>query len=259
MPDENAEIGSSIERELEYCARCEKDHGTVVFRPFSNPIETGLYTHFWNCPNTREPVLLRCVDKDEMCEWNFEVTVDGTDFYTSSCNYDGQADKGCLEEWPFCVGCGRPITVPKSEWQEFQFEHGKGDLLKHPSLDAFGYVIRPDRTNGEYYLVYTPVGNVRDEWDRTVHYVDGDYENLGSFAPNEKFFDEFEEECNGSLMYGPGGRIYFDPMCRQSNIEPMRTVELFLDDGSRYRAAGARATGIVLSVSELEPIFCEEE
>jgi hypothetical protein len=84
-------------------------------------------------------------------------------------------------------------------------------------------------------------------------------EKVGHFQPTDEFFERVPEECNGSLVIDDDAGVLFDTMCRKHDFPYDCRQAVIGPEGDRYSVAGAKATGIVLSVSDLESVFCEEE
>lgn len=48
------------------CARCGRDHSHVLFRLFQRPATP--FSHWGECPTTREPILLKITPAKELCK-----------------------------------------------------------------------------------------------------------------------------------------------------------------------------------------------
>lgn len=60
LPDLDALFGNpdALTLTVSDCPRCEGDHGSLSFQPFTASDE---YTHWAACPKTGEPILVTCL------------------------------------------------------------------------------------------------------------------------------------------------------------------------------------------------------
>ena len=166
-------------------------------------------------------------DDDGVCEWTENENGD----WETGCDFVLPGDTHFAREpnENYCQSCGGEIEIVE-EGERFQV----GDLIKWRG--KYRIIIDTDTEYGEYE-------------------VEGD--KVGHFQPTDDFFERVPEECNGSLVIA-NDQVMFDPVCR-TEYRLGSSYEFYTENGDSFRSMGAKATGIILSVSELEPIFCEEE
>jgi hypothetical protein len=205
---------------------------------------------------------LELADDGGVCEWTKNEDGDwetGCDFVLAGdAHYPREPNEN------YCQNCGGEVEIV----EEGEPEYEVGDLVRYKGRDPLdNYIITGQHEAGcddcgcydsKHFSVLCSTG--------ASGYIPVDkqdnFEQLGAFQPTPEFFERLSQWVRGELMIKRNAGRKEVCMGIEKDVDSKNAHTVLRDEeGGRSITPNdwIERTGIVLSVSELEPIFCEEE